>query len=555
MDVLADKYIMGLYQQLEDEVIGDIARRVKKTGRYTETAELMAKSMVEQGFSADKIRAEVMRVLRADKDYQMAVAENTKAYKQEVQDIIDKTVAKAKVLGDELVAEAGDMAWNNDLSMWEKHGEDLTKPNSVDNFIKASSAQTVGALKNLTKTMGFKNTAFGNTGVMNMYQREMDLALIKVTTGAFSYDQAVNDCVHRLAQSGLRSIDYANGRSYQLDTAVRMSVRTGMSQLSGKITEENLKESGHDLVITTQHMGSRPEHAVWQNKVFSYSGKSKKYPDFVKGTGYGTVTGLKRANCTHDFYPYWEGASIIPEDIKEPDPRTIGGKTYTYYESTQKQRQMERQIRATKREIEAQSAIGGDTAELRSKLRVKSSEYRQFSEAAGLKVRDNRLRVESGSSDLKFTKAYQNAVNMKNAGALSNKTDPFGRKREKHAISYYEEIRNRRSDYVIKRISKNGGVSEKAAKNIYEHVFVEKHIFADGTERQFDPDYDMSESFRRILEGKNIKPHDITMLRHENLELNLMKKYNMVYEDAHSLAEQKYNYKKELDEFLERIGG
>ena len=239
MDVLADKYIMGLYQQLEDEVIGDIARRVKKAGRYTETAELMAKSMVEQGFSADKIRAEVMKVLRADKDYQMAVAENTKAYKQEVQDIIDKTVAKAKVLGDELVAEAGNMAWNNDLSMWEKHGEDLTKPNSVDNFIKASSAQTVGALKNLTKTMGFKNTAFGNTGVMNMYQREMDLALIKVTTGAFSYDQAVNDCVHRLAQSGLRSIDYANGRSYQLDTAVRMSIRTGMSQLSGKITEEN----------------------------------------------------------------------------------------------------------------------------------------------------------------------------------------------------------------------------------------------------------------------------------------------------------------------------
>lgn len=188
-------------------------------------------------------------------------------------------------------------------------------------------------------------------------------------------------------------------------------------------------------------------------------------------------------------------------------------------------------------------------------MRGQMADYKSFSKAAGLKERDNRLRVESGSSTLKSTKAYQNAVNMKNAGALSNKTDPFGRKREKHAISYYEEIRNRRSDYVIKRISKNGGVSEKAAKNIYEHVFVEKHIFADGTERQFDPDYDMSESFRRILEGKNIKPHDITMLRHENLELNLMKKYNMVHEDAHSLAEQKYNYKKELDEFLERIGG
>lgn len=391
---MADKYIIGLYQDLEDEVIADIARRVQKTGRYTETAEIMAKSMVENGFSADQIRVEVMKMLRADKEYQMAVAENTMAYKREVQQIIDAAVEAAKESGDTLTAEAGNMAWNNDLSMWKQQGEDLKKPSSLSKFVRASSLQTAGALKNLTKTMGFKNTALGTTGIMNMYQREMDLALIKVSTGTFSFDQAVKDCVHRLAQSGLRSIDYESGRSYQLDIAARMAVRTGMSQLSGKITEENLKNSNHDLVITTQHMGSRPDHAVWQNKVFSYSGKSKKYPDFVKETGYGTVTGLKGANCTHDFYPYWEGASVIPEDIKEPEPRMIGGKTYTYYESTQKQRQMERQIRATKREIEAQKNIGGDTQELQSKLRGQMADYKSFSKAAGLKERDNRLRVE-----------------------------------------------------------------------------------------------------------------------------------------------------------------
>ena len=88
MDVLIDKYIIGLYQNLEDEVIADIARRVKKTGRYTETAELMAKSMVEQGYSSEKIQAEVMKILRADKQLQMEIAENTKAYKQEIQNII-----------------------------------------------------------------------------------------------------------------------------------------------------------------------------------------------------------------------------------------------------------------------------------------------------------------------------------------------------------------------------------------------------------------------------------------------------------------------------------
>ena len=56
IDILVDKYIIGLYQGMEREIIADIARRVKKTGRYTETAELMAKSMVEQGIQHQKYR-------------------------------------------------------------------------------------------------------------------------------------------------------------------------------------------------------------------------------------------------------------------------------------------------------------------------------------------------------------------------------------------------------------------------------------------------------------------------------------------------------------------
>lgn len=69
----------------------------------------MAKSMVENGFSADQIRVEVMKMLRADREYQMAVAENTMAYKREVQQIIDATVEAAKESGDTLTAEAGNM--------------------------------------------------------------------------------------------------------------------------------------------------------------------------------------------------------------------------------------------------------------------------------------------------------------------------------------------------------------------------------------------------------------------------------------------------------------
>lgn len=384
---------------MEREVIADIARRIKKTGRYTETAELMAKSMRGQGYSTAKIQAEVMKLLRADKAFQMTIAENTKAYKQMVTNLIKDTVYKAKLAGDKLIAEAGMMGFNNDLSMWRAHGVNLKKPNSMNQLMNAFKIQTANELKNLTRTTGFKNTALGTTGVLNAYQRELDLAVLKVATGTFSYDQAVNDCVHRLAKSGLRSIDYASGRSYQLDTAVRMATRTGVSQLAGRITEMNLKSTGQDLVITSQHMGSRPEHAPIQNKVFSYSGKNKKYPDFKApigsgGAGYGMADGIKGVNCTHNFYPYWEG-DYIPEDIEYDE---------TYYQNTQKQRAMERNIRATKREIEAQKAIGGDTKDLQARLRKQTADYRSFSDSVGIRAKDNRLRVASGTSDLKKTK-------------------------------------------------------------------------------------------------------------------------------------------------------
>lgn len=92
--------------------------------------------------------------------------------------------------------------------------------------------------------------------------------------------------------------------------------------------------------------------------------------------------------------------------MEEPEPVKINGKEYDYYHVSQQQRKMERDIRVTKREIEAQKAIGGDTVVLQSALRKQTADYKQFSAAAGVKAKNNRLRVESGSSDIKKTSAY-----------------------------------------------------------------------------------------------------------------------------------------------------
>lgn len=389
IDILADKYIVGLFKDLEREVIGDIARRVKKCERYTETAEIMAKHMKELGYTPSEIQSEVLKVLRADKEFQEFIAQNTLEYKQFVKAEIEKTVKEAKKQGNKLVAEAGQMSYEDDLSMWTAAGQDLSKPNNMTQIIQAFQKQTNQQLRNLTRTTGFKGTVLEPCS--QIFTKELDRAVVKVATGTFSYDQAVKDCIRSLAQSGLRTIDYASGRSYQLDTASRMSVRTCISQLSGRITEENIKQTGVDLVITSQHIGARPEHEEWENQVFSYNGSNPKYPDFVTSTGYGEVDGLKGVNCTHEFYPFWEDISEIPDKKVEPDPVEVDGKTYTYYEATQKQRQMERSIRADKRERDALKSIGEDTSEINARIRSKSADYHKFSNDVGIRAKDNRL--------------------------------------------------------------------------------------------------------------------------------------------------------------------
>jgi len=399
IEKLADDYLVGIYQRMEKDVLQDIARRVRKTDRFTETAEIMARNMHEQGYSTAQIYAEVMRILQADPEYIQFVAENTKAYKAEVTEIIKETTRDAKKAGNELVAEAGDMAFNNDMSMWELAGQDLSKPNNMTQIINSFQKDLNGQLKNLTGTTGFKGTILGTTGVKQAYQRALDTALLEVSTGTFSFDEAVNKVVTEMAHSGLRSIDYASGRSYQLDTSARMCVRTSMNQMAGRITEANCKSSGVDLVIVSQHEGARPEHADVENKVFSMSGKSDKYPDFSdplpcdggEGAGYGDAAGICGVNCRHTFYPFWEGISEIPEPLETWEEKEVDGKTYDYYDATQHQRSMEREIRALKREEYV--ADPEHKAEIDRKIKAKTQEYHRFSEEVGIRPKDNRLRV------------------------------------------------------------------------------------------------------------------------------------------------------------------
>lgn len=82
-------------------------------------------------------------------------------------------------------------------------------------------------------------------------------------------------------------------------------------------------------------------------------------------------------------------------------------------------------------------------------------------------------------------------------------------------------------------------------KNTYEHLFENKYQLDNG-QNQFAPDYDMTQSFQRLITGRDIQKHDIILLRHESLEKRLMTRYNYKYKEAHKLTSKKYDYAKAL---------
>lgn len=137
------------------------------------------------------------------------------------------------------------------------------------------------------------------------------------------------------------------------------------------------------------------------------------------------------------------------------------------------------------------------------------------------------------------------------SGALTDKNDPLGEKRRRHADTYYESIRNSKKDSFVKTISKNSGLSEAYISKVYNHVFVNEYELYGGKKR-FAPDYDMAESFRRLRYGKDIQKHDIVLLKHEHLEYGLMNKLHFQYDEAYALAEQKYDYATALKEFKKK---
>lgn len=365
--------------------------------------------------------------------------------KREIKEYIRESLELSDRQVDEIYAKTIRAGYYRDGGIYKLKGKDQIpyKENTgLQQLIGAVTLQTNGELKNITQTMGFavrENGKLRFTQLSDYYQRTLDGAMLDITSGAFDYNTVLKRTVRELTNSGLRTVDYAGGKSLRVESAARMAVMTGVSQVTAKINEQNAKELDTEYFEVTCHGGARPTHQEWQGKVYS-----KKELETV--CGLGAADGLCGCNCYHDYYPFFPGISeraysdeeLEKLKIEENTPREFGGRQYTKYQATQRQRALERTMRAQRQEINLLQAGGASEEDLmiaRGRYRVTSAEYTRFSKAMDLPQQRERVMVDGlGTIGNGKYKIPENGVaNSGNSGII----EPKLTENEKSALSYY----------------------------------------------------------------------------------------------------------------------
>ena len=198
---------------------------------------------------------------------------------------------------------------------------------------------TIGEWKNFTRTTAQE--------AQSTFIKAMDEMYLKVSTGSVSYTQAFKECINNVVTEGI-TVTFPSGHKDTLETAALRCVRTGISQMSGAITEERMKEMNWDIVLVSSHLGARvtgandyTNHSWWQGKFYSLSGKDDRFPPYSV-CGEGKVQGIHGANCRHSKGP--------GDGVHNPFENYDSKENKKAYEIQQRQRVLERRIRNTKRQ-------------------------------------------------------------------------------------------------------------------------------------------------------------------------------------------------------------
>ena len=502
LDQMPDAFVQ-LWQQVEDDILRDVARRIGKMDKVTAAA-----------------------------NWQLWRYQQTEALRNDVVKLLAKYTGKSETAIRKLLLQAATEAMEREDAIYYHYDMEPTpfeESAALNNLLDAGARQTCGTWQNITATTA--NTVTG------AFERTLDAAWLKVSTGAFDYKTAVKQAVDSLADE-MPMVTYPSGHKDSIEVAARRAILTGVNQTAGKLQVARADEMGVEFFETTAHGGARPSHAEWQGRQFHRGGavdyKGKHYPDFEAATGYGTGAGLCGWNCRHQFFACFPELGDPPawtrEQLEALNDRNIewNGKKYTAYEISQMQRARERNVRRWKKRYLAEDAAGLDTTDAAVRLRAARQSLAEFAQATGGRVDSARVSVPKfGRSEASRASAKSQAHHtdwLKSINAQSTSLNTVAK--------YYDARYNNTEEYRLliqyANSVKSGWLSPLAGFDLYKstHERIQTELVgkttADGTVITGHTAHFMERMFGTLVDPDKLK-YDLKIIRRSGVGYEAMR--------------------------------
>ena len=238
------------------------------------------------------------------------------------------------------------------------------------------------------------------TSISKTYRKAVNSGIYGLQQGMVDYNTTIRSIVRKMAESGLRKVDYESGAHRRLDSAVRMNLLDGMRQMNMEYRQEQGEQFGADGVEISVHGMCAPDHLYLQGRQFT-----KKHFRQINET---LERPIGTCNCYHSIFPIIMGLSnpaYSKDELKAINDASKAEVTYTdkrgdvhtctAYEATQLQRRQETTIRRLK-DIQYAYEQAGDTVmakEYAKKITKQRNYYKNMSSEVGLKPKMERTRI------------------------------------------------------------------------------------------------------------------------------------------------------------------
>ena len=343
VDLSYSNKVVELYEKLNIELTSDIINKLKETGDISSYTRSQIRQLAKRGgreifFSSLEKASSISSERKTElKNIFVELAkEDIKSYK-ELYDYRDKKMEVSESQYDLL---------NKQIKMTEKE------------------------FKNFTRTIAFSNEKEFVNAVDTMYQQ--------VVTGGTDFNTAFRETTDELAEKGT-TLPMSDGRSRSIEAAVRQNIRTAVRDTARLINQSIGKELDCDGVQINISPNCRPTHEAINGKVFKVKSAAWQKNKHL----------LEDYNCQHFETPIIfdiQGNIYTKEEIYRANHATINyrGKTIPYYEATQLQRALERNIRNAKKQYVTLKNSGIDSSDAKQSVSDAQKLMREFISETGL---------------------------------------------------------------------------------------------------------------------------------------------------------------------------